>query len=187
MQLSTSDLDESTPHIHALIIPRFKNKKGEYILSNKKLFNGIEAYREYQDHYAKSISEHFKILNRGIRYSKAKHLTIRQWYSLVNKELDTKDLSQVVAKAKDHELLEIKIKAIQKTLEVYKNYNSKNELQKQSAILEARNLIKEVEQLKQDKEHYKEAISYISQRFKVPQYVINEAIREVEAINEKEL
>jgi len=177
-------LDESTPHIHALIVPRIKNKKGEYILSNKHYFNGIEAYREYQDNYSKSMQEHFKCLNRGIKYSKAKHLTIRQYYTLVNKELDFKNLKQLEAKAKDHELQEIKIKAIEKTLQVYKNYNSKNSLEKDNLAIESKELIKEIEKLKNEKENY---ISYISQTYKIPQYLVNDVVKELEQINDKEL
>ena len=180
-------IDETTPHIHALIVPKIKNKKGEYILSNKHYFNGIEAYREYQDNYATAMKERFKCLNRGVKYSRAKHLTIRQYYTLINKELDVKDLSQTIAKAKNSELLEIKIKAIQKTLEVYKNYNSKNSLEKDAAILESKSLVKEIEKMKDDKESYKQALSLISQSYKIPQYVVEQSIKMCEQINEKEL
>ena len=167
-------------------MPKIKNKKGEYILSNKHYFNGIEAYRGYQDTYSEAMKEHFKCLNRGVKYSKAKHLTIRQYYSLINKDLDTKDIAQTIAKAKNSELLEIKIKAIQKTLEVYKNYNSKNDLEKQAAILESKKLINDIEKIKDDKESYKKALSLISQSYKVPQYVIDQAIDMCKNINEKE-
>lgn len=183
---ATMHIDEKTPHIHALIVPRFTNKKGEYILSNKRYFDGIEAYRTFQDNYASHMQEHFKVLNRGIKYSKAKHLTIRQYYTLINQNLNEKDISQVLAKAKNSELLEIKIKAIEKTLQVYKNYNSKNERMKESAILESKGLLKEIEKMKEDKETYKEALSLLSQRYKVPQYVVSEMIRECANINEKE-
>jgi hypothetical protein len=183
---ATMHIDEKTPHIHALIVPRFTNKKGEYVLSNKRYFDGIQAYREFQDNYAATMQEHFKVLNRGIKYSKAKHLTIRQYYTLINQSLNEKDISQVLAKAKNSELLEIKIKAIEKTLQVYKNYNSKNEKMKESAILESKGLLKEIEKMKGEKETYKEALSFLSQKFRIPQYVIKEAVREVEAINEKE-
>ena len=179
-------LDESTPHIHALIIPRIKNKKGEYILSNKHYFNGIEAYRSYQDNYSKSMREHFKSLNRGIKYSKAKHLTIRQYYNLVNKELNINNLKQLEAKAKDHELQEIKIKAIERTLQVYKNYNSKNSLEKVKAITEAKELVKSIDNLKESKYIYKKALSILSQKYKVPQYLIDQAIKECNNINDKE-
>jgi len=178
--------DEKTVHLHCLIVPRFTNAKGQQILSNTRYFDGVEKFRAYQDNYSEHMQRAFKSLNRGIKYSKAKNIQVRNFYNLVNKELDTKDLSQVVAKAKNSELLEIKIKAIEKTLQVYKNYNSKNERMKENAILESKGLLKEIEKLKGEKETYKEAVSYISQVYKVPQYVVNECVREVEHINERE-
>lgn len=166
-------------------MPRIKNRKGEYILSNKHLFNGIEAYREYQDNYSDAMQEHFKILNRGIKYSKAKHLTIRQYYTLVNKELNINNLKRLEVKAKDHELQAIKIKAIERTLQVYKNYNSKNSLENEKLIEESKHLLKAIENLKESKYIYKEALSMLSQNYKVPQYMIDMAIKECESI-EKE-
>jgi len=58
---------------------------------------------------------------------------------------------------------------------------------KESAILESKGLLKEIEKLKGEKETYKEAISYISQQYRVPQYVVKECLREVEHINDREL
>jgi hypothetical protein len=184
---ATLHKDEKTWHIHALIVPKFKNKKGEYILSNTRYFDGIEKMRGWQDNYANGMQEYFKCLKRGIKYSKSKHLTLKQYYTLINQNLNEKDMSQVVAKAKNTELLEIKIQAIEKTLEVYKNYNSKNSLEKDRAILESKSLIKEIEKMKDDKETYKDALSLLSQQYKIPQYVIKEAIRQCENINQREL
>lgn len=112
---------------------------------------------------------------------------IKQYYSLINKEINVNDMQQVIAKAKNSELLEIKIKAIQKTLEVYKNYNSKNSLEKDRAIQDSKELIKEITKLKENKEVYNEALSILSQQYKLPQYAVREAIRICENINDKEL
>ena len=184
---STLHKDEKTWHIHSLIVPRFTNKKGEYILSNTRYFDGVEKFREWQTNYALSMQKRFKSLNRGVKYSKAKHLTIKQYYSLINKNLDTKDLSQTIAKAKNNELLEIKIRAIEKTLEVYKNYSSKNERIKESVVLQSKELVKEIEKMKEDHEVYKDALSLLSQKYKIPQYIVKDIIKECEQINEKEL
>lgn len=183
---STLHKDEKTWHIHSLIVPRFENKKGELILSNSRYFDGIEKMREWQNNYAKSMQEEFKCLNRGIKYSKAKHLTIRQYYTLVNESLNEKNIAQVLAKAQNNELLEIKIKAITKTLQVYKSYSSKSDIEKENAIKESKSLIKEIEKMKENEATYKQALSLISQQFKIPQSVVKEAIRECENINEKE-
>jgi len=184
---ATLHKDEKTWHIHALIVPKFKNKKGENILSNTRYFDGIDKFREWQDNYAKAMQQHFKCLNRGIKYSKMKHICLKNFYSLINQNINEKDIQQLAAKAKNSELLEIKIRSIQKTLEVYKNYNSKNSLDKDNAINESKLLYKDIEKMKEDKDLYKEALSLISQQYKIPQYVVNEAIKQCEQINEKEL
>lgn len=183
---ATLHKDEKTWHIHALIVPKFINKKGQPILSNTRYFDGIDRFREWQDNYAKSMQQHFKCLNRGIKYSKMKHVTLKHFYSLINQKVDEKDIQQMAAKAKNSDLLEIKIKAIQKTLEVYKNYNSKNSLDKDNAINESKLLYKDIEKMKEDKEIYKEALSLISQNYKIPQYVIDNVIKQCENINDNE-
>jgi len=184
---ATLHKDETTWHIHALIVPKFKNKKGEYILSNTRYFDGIEKMRAWQDNYSNSMKIHFKCLNRGTKYSKMKNISLKKYYSLLNQSLNEKDIKQLAAKAKNSELLEIKLKAIQKTLEVYKNYNSKNSLDKDNAINESKLLYKDIQKMKEDKELYKDALSLISQQYKIPQYVVSQAIKQCEAINEKEL
>ncbi|MGV8982101.1 MobV family relaxase [Clostridium sp.] len=184
---ATLHKDERTWHIHALIVPKFKNKKGENILSNTRYFDGIEKMRAWQDNYSENMKEHFKCLNRGTRFSKRKHMEVKMWYALIKQNLNEHNLQQLTAKAKNSELLEIKIKAIEKTLQIYKNYNSKNELEKNTAILESKSLVKEITKIKEDKETYKQALSMLSQQYRIPKYVISEAVRICENINEKEL
>ena len=72
---ATLHKDEKTWHIHALIVPKFINNKGKTILSNTRYFDGIEKFRTWQDNYAESMQKHFKCLNRGVKYSKAKQST----------------------------------------------------------------------------------------------------------------
>lgn len=184
---ATLHKDEKTWHIHALIVPKFINEKGKSILSNARYFDGIEKFREWQTNYAEGMQQYFKCLNRGIKFSKQKHIMLKTYYNLIQKEINIKDMEQVIAKAKNSELLEIKIKSIQKTLEVYKNYNSKNDLEKNRAIQESKGLLKEIEVLRADKEVYNEALSMLSQQYKIPQYVVKAAIKFAENINDKEL
>ena len=178
--------DEHCWHIHALIVPKFKNKKGENILSNTRYFDGISKMRSWQDNYSNSMKERFKCLNRGIKYSKQKHLETKAWYAMVGKKLNENNHEQILAKARNSELLEIKIKSIQKTLEVYKNYNGKNELLKDTILKESKELIKDISRMKGNTEIYKETISLLSQQYKIPQYVIKEAIKICENNNDKE-
>jgi len=184
---ATLHKDETTWHIHALIVPKFYNeKKKQYVLSNTRYFDGIEKFRSWQDNYAKAMQEHFKCLKRGVKYSKAKHMDIKHYYALIKQSFNDKDIKQLAAKAKNSELLEIKIKAIQNTLEVYKKYNSKNSLEKDIAIKEAKLLINDIEKMKENKSLYKEALSILSQQYKIPQYAVKEAIKFAENINNEE-
>lgn len=178
--------DESTWHIHSLIVPKFENEKGENILSNTRYFDGIEKMRGWQDNYAMNMNKSFQSLNRGIKYSKAKHMEIRHYYALINQNINENDIEQLAAKAKNEELLKIKLKSIEKTLEIYKKYNGKNELEKDNAISESKKLYEDLERIKDDKDTYKEAISLLSQQYKIPQYAIKNAIKFTQNINEKE-
>ncbi|MBO0555653.1 recombinase [Clostridium botulinum] len=183
---ATLHKDESTWHIHALIIPKFENKRGKYILSNTRYFDGIEKLRGWQDNYANNMRTHFKSLNRGIKYSKAKHMEIKHFYSLINKNLNEKDIDQLASKAKNAELLNIKIKAIEKTLELYRQLNSSNLEEKENIKNNFKKLKKEIDQIKEDKELYKEAIEMLSQQYKIPQYAVKNAIKFCQNINQRE-
>jgi len=183
---ATLHKDEKTWHIHALIVPKFKNNKGENILSNTRYFDGIAKMRAWQDNYSSSMKVRFKCLNRGIKYSKRTKIELKTFYALIKQNYNEKDIKQLAAKAKNSTLLEIKMKAIQKTLEVYKNYNSKNSIEKDNAIIESQKLIKDIEKLKENEDLYKEALSILSQQYKIPQYAVKEAIKFAENINNEE-
>ena len=93
-------LDESTPHIHAFIVPitEGKLKGGKTIkrLSAKafvgddkklkpgqeKIRSGREKLRTMQDLYAEKMSEFG--LERGIKGSQAQHLSVRRLYAEIN-------------------------------------------------------------------------------------------------------
>ena len=67
-------LDETTPHIHAVVFP--ENAKGR--LCAKDWLGGADKLSAMQDSYARSM-EGLK-LERGVKGSKARHMDIRQWY-----------------------------------------------------------------------------------------------------------
>lgn len=71
-------VDESTPHIHAYIVPL--NHIGK--LSARSLFNGRQKLSELQDSFARAV-EHLGI-ERGVKGSKAKHTDIKKYYAAVN-------------------------------------------------------------------------------------------------------
>lgn len=176
---ATCHNDEKTVHIHALIVSKFYNEKRKiYTLANKRYFGGREKLREWQDNYSNAMQEHFKILHRGVKYSKAKHMQIKQFYSLLKQNVDEKSIEQLTAKVKNSQLLEIKMKAIQKTLETYKKYSNKNDL----ALQDAKLLLKQIDKFKDDKDIYKEVVSLLSQQYRIPQYAIKECIKQCENI-----
>ncbi|MBW4512944.1 MAG: plasmid recombination protein [Scytonematopsis contorta HA4267-MV1] len=71
-------LDESTPHIHAFIVPI--DHRGR--LNSRALFNGRKQMSELQESFANAV-KHLGI-ERGIKGSKAKHTDIKKYYTAVN-------------------------------------------------------------------------------------------------------
>jgi hypothetical protein len=180
IRYATLHLDESTPHFHILLVPKVKNKKGEWILSNCRYFDGKDKMREWQDKYANEMQTTFKTLNRGIKWSKSKHIQIRHFYTMVNTQLNEQDLKQVCAKAQNSELLEIKVKAIQNTLNTYRDYSRKTDAEKQQLLENNLTLKKNLKELKQDKEVFHEALQVMSQTYKLPQNAIKSALKYAE-------
>ena len=70
--------DEKTPHVSAIVTPMFENK-----LNARHFCGGRAKLAEQQDRIAELMSE--LGLERGIRGSKAKHKTIQQFYSEIQK------------------------------------------------------------------------------------------------------
>ena len=91
-------LDESTPHIHAYIVPvNDKTKK----LSHKEMFGGDGRQAsikmsKLQDSYAKGLA-HLGI-ERGVKGSKATHTKVKEYYQAVNQEPLTLELDRLAPK-----------------------------------------------------------------------------------------
>jgi Plasmid recombination enzyme/Protein of unknown function (DUF3991)/Toprim-like len=89
-------LDESTPHIHAYMVPL--DEKGKL---NCRALLGGSRYRlsELQDSFAAAVAP--LGLERGIKGSLAKHTKIQQYYTAINKapdiNLDVETMQQQVA------------------------------------------------------------------------------------------
>lgn len=159
--------DETTWHIHSLIVPKLINKKGKYALSNNHYFDGVDKLRALQDSYAQTMQERFKQLNRGNKYSKAKHLDIKQFYALINQDLNENDIKSLCAKAKNSELLELKMKGILKTLDAYKKHNRIAEDVKEELIKDNMKQSKELNKTKEEKEVYKQVINLLSKHYDI--------------------
>lgn len=91
-------LDESTPHIHAYIVPvNDKTKK----LSHKAMFGGDGKQAsikmsKLQDSYASCLA-HLGI-ERGVKGSKATHTKVKEYYQAVNQEPLTLELDRLAPK-----------------------------------------------------------------------------------------
>ena len=72
-------LDESTPHIHAYLVPLDDRGK----LNCRGIFGGRQKLSQFQDSFANAMSP--LGLERGIRGSKAKHTKIQHYYAAINK------------------------------------------------------------------------------------------------------
>lgn len=162
--------DESTWHISALIVPKiWDSKRNRYKLSNAYYFDGIEKLRAWQDNYSSSMQKVFKSLNRGVRYSKAKHITMKQFYTLVNSKLNEKDIKQLCAKAKHSHVLQQKLLQMQNTLNAYENIGDK-----------ALQLNKQLKGLQQDKKMFKECIRVMADLYKIPQVSVKKVLKYVQ-------
>lgn len=71
----TVHMDESTPHIHAVVVPILDNK-----LNCRAYLGGREKMSEMQTSFAQAV-EHIG-LQRGIEGSKAKHMELKEFYGI---------------------------------------------------------------------------------------------------------
>ncbi|MCX7239952.1 MAG: plasmid recombination protein [Burkholderiales bacterium] len=74
-------LDEQTPHLHLLVIPRVKSASGVWKLNSKALFDR-ERLRELQTSYGEAMAP--LGIRRGEPGSMATHSEVRQFYGAVN-------------------------------------------------------------------------------------------------------
>lgn len=72
-------LDESTPHIHAVMTPVYDGKLYPY-----KFFGTKEQMVELQDEFGKAVE--VLGLQRGLHGSKARHVDIKEYYRAVNEK-----------------------------------------------------------------------------------------------------
>ena len=74
-------LDEQTPHLHLLVVPRVKSATGVWKLNSKALFDR-ERLRELQTGYGEAMAP--LGIRRGEPGSQAAHSEVRQFYGAVN-------------------------------------------------------------------------------------------------------
>ncbi|MFA5604052.1 MAG: MobV family relaxase [Bacilli bacterium] len=87
---ATIHLDETTPHLHCVIVPLIKKcdkrtKTERYTISKKQYVKGIEHLRELQDKYWERLNKAGFELERGIRGSNNINVKIREYKKLTKK------------------------------------------------------------------------------------------------------
>lgn len=131
-------MDETTPHIHALIVPVMTNKKGLPHLNNSFYFGSKEKLSEWQDRYTEALSFDFQnIFKRGIKGSKATHVDLKTYYSLIKENLNELNADVVLSNAKENFINKKKIEELQDTLE-----NKEEELRLAEEIIRKNNDLK---------------------------------------------
>jgi uncharacterized UPF0160 family protein len=95
---------------------------------------------------------------------------------MINAKVDEKDLQQLCAQAKNAELLQLKIKALQNTLNTYKEIYKQTSTEKDNLLLLNKKLKDNIKELQTDKDLYTEAVKVLSQKYKLPQNAINQVI-----------
>ncbi|WP_016948704.1 MobV family relaxase [Anabaena sp. PCC 7108] len=94
-------LDESTPHIHAYVVPINDNTQQ---LSHKEMFGGHGRaasikLSKLQDSYAAALAP--LGISRGVKGSQATHTKIQEYYQAVNSEPLTLELDRLAPKPKE--------------------------------------------------------------------------------------
>jgi len=156
-------MDETTPHIHALIVPVFFNKKNIPVLNNSFYFGSKEKLSNWQDIYTEAMTREFgNYFKRGIKGSKAKHIDLKTFYALINEDLNTYDSKVILANAKENYLNKKKVEALQETLQ--QTLEEKKEI---SRIIE--DIIKKNKELKEENKIYEYTIKTLTEKYDIPQ------------------
>lgn len=85
-------LDETSPHIHAYMVPVSKDSDGIHTLSAKRFFDGRGKLAKLQDEYAEFMSSFDSSLQRGLKKSRARHSELRTWYSRLPTEIKREEI-----------------------------------------------------------------------------------------------
>lgn len=156
---ATVHVDESTPHIHALIIPKqFNDRSKKYTLQGYKYFDGKEKLQNFQDSYATAIRKEFKQLKRGIKFSSAKHIDIKKFYSIVNTDIKDMSLDDLKEHTKNEQLIKMQMKFMQETLNKFETKNKKFQEANAELSTDNKKLVSKLKDLSNDFENHSKAV-----------------------------
>lgn len=142
-------LDESTPHVHAYLVPLDERGK----LNCRGIFGGRQKLSQFQDSFANAMSP--LGLERGIKGSRAKHTKIKHYYAAINSDPDRSlDKSSIECQLadrnraiKDRKQAEITAKLLSRDKENLEQKLAKAELKLKTQSQEITHLRKENAQL----------------------------------------
>jgi len=160
--------DETTSHLHVLLSVDYVNDKGKRVMSNKHYFDGKTMLSTLQSNYADHMQSVFKSLSRGLKGSKDTHVSIKQYYGLSNEKLDEKNIESIMAKAKNNELMEIKLNNTKKTLNAYKNYQVARDAEKENLQQQNIKLYQNLKSMQNENEMYLKGIETLAEYYKIP-------------------
>ncbi|MCC3623573.1 MobV family relaxase [Microcoleus sp. PH2017_36_ELK_O_B] len=93
-------LDEATPHIHCLWVPI--NNEGKLSYRSTEFGGTRSSLSKLQDSYAAAVAD--LGIERGIKFSPARHQKIRQYYTAVNSQETVLDLNLWLPEPEPEEL-----------------------------------------------------------------------------------
>ncbi|HHX16874.1 MAG TPA: hypothetical protein GX725_03090 [Mollicutes bacterium] len=149
---ATIHMDETTPHLHCVLVPLVKKfdkrtNTDRYTLSKKRYIRNGEHLRELQDKYCERLNNAGFELDRGIRGSKNIHLKMRE-YKKLTKKLGYEMNKQNILLQKSVDKLEEDMKSSKETIvgdyiKIKKEtYNSMKEV-----VKETKNSLEKVPQM----------------------------------------
>ncbi len=96
----TLHMDETTPHIHAVVVPLTKDGR----LSAKEITGGPKGMEQLQDEYGAKMARFG--LERGLKSSPSKHTDISEYYGAINEPLRGADMLKAIEEIPTKGLLE---------------------------------------------------------------------------------
>ena len=117
---ATLHLDETTPHIHCVVVPLIRkydkrSNSEKYTISKKQYIKSSAHLSELQDKYHQRLIDKSFDLKRGVKNSDNEHISIKE-FKKITKKLDTRMEKQNYLMTRDFEVLEEKLKTSKPTI-----------------------------------------------------------------------
>lgn len=165
-------LDETTPHIHALIVPVQYEKGKIPHLNSGRYFDGKDKLAGWQDKYTDCMKEKFNFFVRGIRGSEATHVDLKTYYALIKEDLNHLSSESILAHAKENFISQKKIQELQETL---KNKEEVERLTKE--------LMKKNKELNEENRIFEFVVKGLVDKYNIPKQEVVKIIQNLDRNN----